>query len=316
MTKLVTLFVIGSLAWPAEVLGLHKGDPFKAVADPKQAADKGTEKTKSAKDAAIDDIMHSLENGKIDKKKLAEELVKMDAKANATSQEKPTVTPVDKTKTHNEPLQRTTVDKAIEECQADLKTNGCNMKDSPIHCLATAVRQKASDISPKCRQSTETALSHACAAELLAVKCNSAKQPLPECLDKPEVHGLVGPECLDFLTVTKKADHHSPANVPAAHAATKAKPSMAQPVVHHDDSSAFSFVFFMIIAATAFTLWYTEGRAYYKVMGLVQRELESYQVPGIPGRKNNLKSFDWTAALDDTDKPCKPMTNFASYGGL
>merc|ERR1719160_99698 len=108
-------------------------------------------------------------------------------------------------KMKNEPREETTVDVAIRECYPETHSHGCNTgteQESPIRCLATAVKQKAADISEKCRRSTEKALPYACSVELFITHCDGVEQPLIACLD--EHHPKLGPECLDFLVITKK----------------------------------------------------------------------------------------------------------------
>merc|ERR1719161_2037937 len=81
----------------------------------------------------------------------------------------------------------------------ETREHGCNEKDSPIRCLATAVRQKAAEISEECRSSTEKALPYACSVELFMTHCDGIEKPLIPCLE--EKHPQLGPECVDFLTV-------------------------------------------------------------------------------------------------------------------
>lgn len=235
-----------------------------------------------------------------------------------------------------EPRIDTPVDIAIKTCDSETRRLGCKDSQSPIHCLALAVRQQAAEISFECRQATEKSLQYACSVELFTTHCDGVEMPLIPCLDKN--HPKLGEECKDALTVTKKvvkslkkdkSKHAAEQKKDAAKAsATIASAQSKNDVVRNQlaaqSSGSYNFMLLFIIAVVVAGLW-TKGDdiapgAKRGIKRLFQREAMSAKVPEISSRHGG-STFDWTGSVDDEKE--KSMSNFAalqakttSYGGL
>lgn len=101
-----------------------------------------------------------------------------------------------------EPRIDTPVDIAIKACIDDSARLGCSDNVNPIHCLAQAQAESASDISPQCRNKVEKSMQYACSVELFITHCDGVEMPIIKCLEKN--HPKLGAECKDTLTLTKK----------------------------------------------------------------------------------------------------------------
>lgn len=213
-------------------------------------------------------------------------------------------------KMKNEPREETTVDVAIRECYPETHAVGCNTggeQESPIRCLATAVKQKAADISEKCRRSTEKALPYACSVELFITHCDGVEQPLIACLD--EHHPKLGPECLDFLVITKKVMR-----------TLKKKPK----VVREQESILPSVLMLLgAIVALGLSFYFFKGGSLQDLAYQLQmKKIKSMVLRSEPyNGKNRAGSSDWVSSLDeDKDDKTMQLNNFggrgSSYGGL
>lgn len=206
-------------------------------------------------------------------------------------------------KMRNEPREETTVDVAIRECYGETHEQGCTNDQSPIRCLATAVRQKAADISEKCRRSTERALPYACSVELFVTHCDGVEMPLIQCLDKN--HPKLGPECLDFLVITKKVMK-----------TLKKKP---KPIVKKEEESSLPSVLMLIgaVLAIGVALYLYKGGSFADIVYQLQiKQLKKLVLADNPYKKGGN---DWTSNVDeDKDDKVVKLGNFggSSYGGI
>lgn len=225
----------------------------------------------------------------------------------------------------HEKRQETTVDIAIKSCTAETSEHGCSDNDSPIRCLAQAVRQKAADISEKCRVKTEKALPYACSVELFITHCDGVEKPLIQCLD--DNHPKLGPECLDVLTVTKKV--LKTLKKPKKHEEPQFDSVYSPPIRHQrpEESSGPGFMTIgLVITAIALAVYFKQGGTVqdlqFKSQTLMRMISQIVGANGVAtptkGQKRSSPSHDWTSVVEDKDKDEKvvKLNNFGGYGGL
>lgn len=218
----------------------------------------------------------------------------------------------------------TTVDVAIKACYKETHEHGCTDHESPMRCLANAVRQKAAEISENCRRMTEKGLPYACSVELFITHCDGIEKPLIPCLD--EHHPKLGPECLDVLTVTKKV-MKTLKKRPKVEVPKPKPPPQAVRVTEAPESSASSILSVgFVVAGIALTLYFWKGgtvqdlqRKCLHHVRMIQKKLGL--ATAAPGKSST--THDWTSAVDDQDEKVVNLNNFGSagrsgggYGGL